>query len=47
MIGAIIGDIAEARFAIPVDMAVKAKSYLPQEMLNAVSKFEAEMKTHL
>lgn len=45
--GAIVGSLAEALYTIPADMTEKVKSYLPQEMLDVVSKFEAETKTHL
>lgn len=39
-VGAIVGSLAEAQYAVPTDMADRAKQYLPQEMLEVVSLFE-------
>lgn len=39
-LGAIVGSLAEARYDVPAELVNKAKSYLPQEMLNVVSSFE-------
>lgn len=39
-VGAIVGSLAEAQYTVPADMANRAKQYLPQEMLDVLSKFE-------
>lgn len=39
-LGAIIGSLAEAQYGIPEEMAAKAKSFLPEEMLEVVKRFE-------
>lgn len=39
-VGAIVGSLAEAQYAVPAAMAGAAKRYLPQEMLDVLSKFE-------
>lgn len=41
-LGAIVGSLAEAQYAIPTDMVNNAKSYLPQDMLEVVSRFEKQ-----
>lgn len=41
-VGAIVGSLAEAQYAIPINMVNIAKSYLPQEMLDVVTKFEKQ-----
>ena len=38
-VGAIVGSLAEAQYSVPADLAEKAKSYLPQEMLHVISRF--------
>lgn len=43
-VGAIVGSLAEAQYAVPADMADCAKRYLPQEMLDVVSKFENQKR---
>lgn len=43
-VGAIVGSLAEAQYAISSDMVEKAKAYLPQEMLAVVSKFEKQKR---
>lgn len=43
-VGAIVGSLAEAQYAIPVEMTKKALSYLPSEMLEIVRRFEEQMK---
>lgn len=40
--GAIVGSLAEAYFGIPEWMKEKALSYLPQEMIDVVSRFRME-----
>lgn len=42
MIGAIIGNIADAQYAVPTVMADRTKCYLLQDMLEVVSKFEKQ-----
>lgn len=42
MIGAIIGDIADAQYAVLTVMADRTKRYLLQDMLEVVSKFEKQ-----
>ena len=40
--GAIVGSLAEAYFGIPEWMKEKALSYIPQEMIDVVSRFRME-----
>ena len=44
-IGAIAGSIAEAFFGIPHDMREQALAYLPIELREVVSEFEASYST--
>lgn len=37
--GAIVGSMAEARYGVPADMAARARSYLPAEMLRVADDF--------
>ena len=39
-LGAIVGGMAEAMFDVPQEMRNKALSYLPQEMIDVITKFE-------
>lgn len=39
-VGAIVGSLAEAQYAIPSEMVARAKSYLPKEMLEVFAQFE-------
>ncbi len=39
-LGAIVGSIAEPLFGVPKEIMVKAMSYLPEEMITVVDKFE-------
>lgn len=39
-VGAIVGSLAEAQYPIPDEMRKKALSYLPEEMIEVVCKFE-------
>lgn len=43
-VGAIVGFLAEALYVIPVDLAEKAKAYLPQEMLDVLTRFEKQKR---
>lgn len=43
-VGAIVGSLAEAQYKIPGYMAEKAKSYLPQEMLDVLTRFEMQKR---
>lgn len=43
-VGAIVGSLAEAQYAIPSEMAENAKAYLPQEMLDVLTRFEKQMR---
>lgn len=43
-VGAIVGSLAEAQYAIPSDMAENAKAYLPQEMLEVLTRFDKEKR---
>lgn len=43
-VGAIVGSLAEALYTIPADMSEKAKSYLPQEMLDVLTRFEKQKR---
>lgn len=43
-VGAIVGSLAEAQYAIPGDMAENAKAYLPQEMLDVLTRFEKQKR---
>ncbi|MBD5143113.1 MAG: hypothetical protein HDT22_05820 [Ruminococcus sp.] len=38
-LGAIVGSIAEPLFGIPEQIALKAKSYIPDEFLTMIDKF--------
>lgn len=42
--GAIVGSLAEAQYEIPPEMASRAKSYLPKDMLEVVEQFETHKK---
>ena len=39
-LGTIVGGMAEAMFGVPQEMRDKALSYLPQEMIDVITKFE-------
>lgn len=39
-VGAIVGSLAEAQYAVPSDMIGNAKAYLPHEMLDVLAEFE-------
>lgn len=39
-LGAIVGSLAEAKFGVPVDLQLTAKSYLPSDILAIVEQFE-------
>lgn len=43
-VGAIVGSLAEAQYAVPTDMVDRAKQYLPQEMLEVVLLFEKQKR---
>lgn len=40
-VGAIVGSLAEARYGVPAEMVERAKSYLPEDILEVVNQFEA------
>lgn len=42
-VGAIIGSLAEARYPVPTAIAEQAKSYLPAEMLDVISRFDKHL----
>ena len=43
-LGAIVGGMAEALWGVPEDLWEKAKTYLPQEMIDVVDTFYKEIK---
>ena len=43
-LGAIVGSLSEAQYSIPADMTSSAKSFLPQEMLDVIERFEKNKK---
>lgn len=43
-VGAIVGSLAEAQYSVPAEMAEKAKSYLPKEMLEVITRFEKQKR---
>lgn len=43
-LGAIVGSLAQAHYGVPEDLAKKAKSFLPKEMLDIVSQFEEAIR---
>lgn len=43
-LGAIVGSLAEAQFAVPEEMKLKALTYLPLEMLEIIDMFEKKRK---
>lgn len=43
-VGAIVGSLAEAQYAIPTSFVKNAKAYLPQEMLDVLTRFEKQKK---
>lgn len=45
--GAITGSIAEVRFGIPDNIRQKALSYLPDEMLDVINRFEKKFSRHI
>ncbi len=42
MLGAIIGDIAQAIWEIPDNIKAKALAYLPQDMIAVLNQFSEE-----
>lgn len=43
-LAAIAGSVAEPLFGIPVDISHKAKSYLPEEMINVLDRFRQTVR---
>lgn len=42
-LAAIVGSLAEAQFIVPAEMADKAKTYLPAEMLEVLTRFDSQI----
>lgn len=46
-LGAIVGSLAEARFGVPIKIAKKAMSYLPEDMRDCVIYFDNKYKLNI